>query len=82
MKKIFLSYGGRLDKICCSIFGHHFVISKKITSHIKEYKCVHCCKQVSNDEKGHFTNLTPEVRAFNQELSQFHQRRKAHQHIA
>jgi hypothetical protein len=35
-----------MKKVICQIFGHHYSVSKKVTQHIKEYKCIHCDKEV------------------------------------
>ncbi|MCE2613709.1 hypothetical protein LVD13_12060 [Flavobacteriaceae bacterium D16] len=64
-----------MKKVFCSIFGHHYSVSKKITMHIKEYKCVHCDKQVTTDVSGNLSNLTPELQEINQTLENLYQRR-------
>ena len=43
--------------------------------HIKEYKCVHCDKQVTTDVSGNLSNLTPELQEINQTLENLYQRR-------
>lgn len=75
MKKVITDYGSKLGAICCSIFGHHFVVSKNITLHIKEYKCVHCSKQVTTDVSGNLSELTPELRDINNTLQNIYQKR-------
>lgn len=73
-----------MKKLFCSLFGHHFSVSKKVTSHIKEYSCVHCGKQVTTDVSGNLSNLTPQLREINQTLERIYQKRHAehatHQH--
>ena len=64
-----------MKKVFCSIFGHHYSVSKKVTMHIKEYKCVHCDKQVTTDVSGNLSNLTPELQEINQTLENLYQRR-------
>lgn len=64
-----------MKKIFCSIFGHHYAISKKITSHIKEYKCIHCQKEVTTDVSGNLSVLTPELQDINRTLEHIYQRR-------
>ncbi|MBC2838366.1 hypothetical protein [Robiginitalea sp. SC105] len=74
-----------MKKLFCTIFGHHFSVSKKVTSHIKEYSCVHCGKQVTTDVSGNLSNLTPELREINQTLELIYQKRHAahtHQQVA
>ena len=36
----------------CSLFGHRFVVTKKVNSHFSEYECPVCKKQVTNDQIG------------------------------
>ena len=69
-----------MKKLFCSIFGHHFTVSKKVTSHIKEYSCVHCGKQVTTDVSGNLSNLTPQLREINDTLAHIYQRRHASAH--
>ncbi|MDF4220086.1 MULTISPECIES: hypothetical protein [Maribacter] len=64
-----------MKKIFCSIFGHHYSISKKVTSHIKEYKCIHCQKEVTTDVSGKLSALTPELQDINRTLEHIYQRR-------
>ena len=64
-----------MKKIFCHIFGHHYSVSKKVTSHIKEYKCVHCGKQVTTDVTGNLSILTPERREINDTLELLYQKR-------
>lgn len=75
MKKVILNYGTKLSAICCSLFGHHFAVSKNITSHIKEYKCIHCSKEVTTDVSGNLSELTPELQDINNTLQHIYQKR-------
>lgn len=68
-----------MKKLFCTIFGHHYAVSKKVTSHIKEYSCVHCGKQVTTDVSGNLSLLTPELKEINQTLEHIYQKRHAHQ---
>lgn len=67
-----------MKKLFCNIFGHHYSISKRVTSHIKEYKCIHCEKQVTTDVRGNLSALTPELEDINRTLAHIYQKR----HIA
>lgn len=67
-----------MKKYFCSLFGHHFRISKNVTSHIKEYSCVHCGKQVTTDASGNLSLLTPELREINETLENIYQKRHSH----
>ncbi|MDX1363480.1 hypothetical protein [Arenibacter latericius] len=75
MKETINKYGNRLSAIFCSIFGHHFGVTKEITSHIKEYKCVHCNKEVTTDASGNLSELTPELQDINNTLEHIYQKR-------
>lgn len=67
--------GNKISGVFCNFFGHHFVVAKKVTQHIKEYKCVHCGKQVTTDERGKLSPLTPKLKEINNTLEDMHQRR-------
>lgn len=64
-----------MKKLFCTVFGHHYSVSKKVTSHIKEYKCIHCQKQVTTDVSGNLSILTPELREINKTLERIYQTR-------
>lgn len=75
MKDTITPHGNKITGVFCNFFGHHFVVSKKITKHIKEYECVHCQKQVTTDERGKLTLLTPLMKEINKTLQDMYQRR-------
>lgn len=80
MKKVFSNYGSRLSSFCCGIFGHHYTVSKRVTLHIKEYKCTHCGNAVTTDLSGNLSSLTPERQDINNALEHLYQKRhRAHQ---
>ena len=64
-----------MKKVICQIFGHHYSISKKVTHHIKEYKCIHCGSEVTTDASGNLSMLTPERQDINKTLENLYQRR-------
>ncbi|MEX0273484.1 MAG: hypothetical protein AB3N16_03810 [Flavobacteriaceae bacterium] len=64
-----------MKKIFCSIFGHHYAVSKQVTKHIKEYKCIHCDKEMTTDESGRLTILTPEMQEINNTLEAIYRKR-------
>lgn len=66
-----------MKKILCSIFGHHFTISKKVTAHIREYSCVHCSHKMTTDIHGNLDILTEQRQEINATLEHMYQRRKA-----
>lgn len=90
MKKSITPDGNKLTGIFCNFFGHHFTVSKKVTKHIKEYRCLHCQKQVTTDETGKLSALTPQMQEINNTLADMYQKRnrrlartiKRKQHVA
>jgi len=72
-----------MKRIFCSLFGHHYSVSKKVTLHIKEYKCIHCGKEVTTDVSGNLSTLTPELQDINKTLENiFQKRHRAAEHAA
>ena len=65
----------KLSGIFCHIFGHHYTVSKRVTKHITEYKCLHCKKEVTTDENGNLSNLTPVMRDINKTLEEMYLKR-------
>ena len=39
-----------VGRIGCQFTGHRFVTTRNITAHFKEFKCVHCGLELTNDE--------------------------------
>jgi len=64
-----------IPNLICNIFGHNYEVSKKVTYHVKEYKCVHCKKQVTTNSNGHLIDLTPKYKEINSILERIHNRR-------
>jgi len=59
----------------CSIFGHEFVVSKRVTHHVKEYKCKNCNTQMTTDGAGKLTPHTPKYKEINSVLERIHIKR-------
>ena len=64
-----------LPRLYCSVFGHDFEVSRKVTSHVKEYTCSHCKKELTTNGNGNLTVLTPKYREINSILEQMYTRR-------
>jgi len=64
-----------LTSILCSIFGHRYKKSKKITNHISEYKCKTCGQEVTNAASGKIELLTFKTRKVNACVSEFFQKK-------
>lgn len=62
-------------KIYCDVFGHNYQVSKKVTSHVKEYTCKCCKKQLTTNSNGKLTLLTPKYREINNLLEDIYTRR-------
>ena len=76
MKKRTLGQGSKIKGALCAVLGHEYKVSREITGHIKEYACVHCQKQVTADENGRLSPLTPEKMEINDTLRSVHFKRK------
>ncbi|WCO01836.1 hypothetical protein [Psychroserpens ponticola] len=64
-----------MKSIYCSFFGHQYEVSKKITYHVKEYKCTHCSTQMTTNGKGGISPLTPKFKEINSVLERIHNKR-------
>ncbi|WP_242092126.1 hypothetical protein [Aestuariivivens sediminicola] len=56
------------SKLYCHIFGHDYHVSKKVTRHVKEYKCCHCKKELTTNSNGKLTELTSTFKEINDVL--------------
>ena len=63
-------------KLFCSVFGHNYFLSKKVTYHIKEFTCKSCKKQVTTDVHGNLIELTPKYKEINSVLERVYNKRK------
>lgn len=51
-----------IQRLLCSITGHKFRLTKKITKHLKHYKCQNCGCQVTTNSTGNLVSLTEEIK--------------------
>lgn len=63
------------SKMYCDFFGHNYQISKKVTSHVKEYTCKCCKKQLTTNSNGQLTELTPKYQDINSALERIYNNR-------
>ncbi|MCK7589372.1 hypothetical protein M0G43_02175 [Subsaxibacter sp. CAU 1640] len=63
-------------KLYCSLFGHQYEVSKKVTRHVKEYTCKCCKRQLTTNGNGNLIELTPKFREINAVLEDIYMRRK------
>ncbi|RMA65815.1 hypothetical protein [Ulvibacter antarcticus] len=61
--------------VVCSTFGHKYVVTRKITNHINEYRCSHCKKEVTENLTGSLEALTLKTKKVNSVVSSFFQKR-------
>ncbi|MFI1744980.1 hypothetical protein [Thalassobellus sediminis] len=64
-----------IPKIYCSVFGHDYQVTKKVTYHVKEYTCCHCKKQLTTNSNGKLIELTPRFKEINDILERIHSKR-------
>ncbi len=62
-------------RIYCDIFGHNYEMTKKVTSHVKEYTCKCCKRQLTTSGDGKLTELTPKYQEINAILEDIYTRR-------
>ncbi len=61
-----------LPKMYCTLFGHDYQVTKKVTHHVKEYTCSRCKKQLTTNSNGHLIELTPKFKEINNILERMH----------
>lgn len=64
-------------RLYCSIFGHRYITSRKVTHHIREYTCVHCGAKATINSKGKLEALTPKLEEINTSLLAVHTKKAA-----
>ncbi|GAA3633315.1 hypothetical protein [Flavivirga jejuensis] len=64
-----------MKNIHCKVFGHNFQVTRDVTYHVKEYTCKNCNKQLTTNENGYLTELTPEFKEINDVLEHIHMKR-------
>jgi hypothetical protein len=63
-------------KLYCSLFGHQYEVSKKVTLHVKEYTCKCCKRQLTTNGNGNLIELTPKFKEINAILEDIYTRRR------
>jgi len=64
------------QRFMCRIFGHNYLVSKKITNHISEYKCTVCKKEITDTIEGKVENLTYQNKTINKKLASFFRKKR------
>jgi len=57
--------------IACSVFGHNYKITRKVTDHINEYKCSNCEREFTDNLNGNLEILTSRTKKLNTIVSSF-----------
>lgn len=63
-------------KLYCSLFGHQYEVSKKVTLHVKEYTCKCCKRQLTTNSNGNLIELTPKFQEINAILEDIYTKRR------
>ncbi len=71
MDKVMPQNRASIPGLICSVFGHDYIVTRKITDHISEYQCACCGKEVTNSYSGKLEALTYRRREINECLSTF-----------
>lgn len=69
-----------INRILCSISGHKYKLSKKISKHIKHYQCSSCGCQVTTNSKGNLISLTEELKLIHFGIETVIVKRKSRKH--
>jgi hypothetical protein len=64
-----------MNQLYCSLFGHDYRVTKRVTYHVKEYSCKHCKEKVTTNGNGKLTLLTPIHQEINAVLEKIHYKR-------
>jgi CRISPR/Cas system-associated protein Cas10 (large subunit of type III CRISPR-Cas system) len=64
-----------MSSLLCVAFGHDYIITRKVTNHINEYKCSHCGREVAENDTGHLEILTQKLKNTNSTLATFFQKK-------
>ena len=64
-----------LSGLLCTTLGHDYIITRKVTNHINEYKCTQCSREVTDDFNGKRELLTLKAKRVNTALATFFQKK-------
>jgi transposase-like protein len=59
----------------CTLFGHSYKVTRKVTNHINEYKCQCCEREFTDNLNGNLEVLTSRTKKLNTIVSSFIHRR-------
>jgi len=61
--------------LLCNTLGHDYIITRKVTNHINEYKCTQCGRELTDSFSGKRELLTYKIRKVNTTLASFFQKK-------
>ncbi|MCW8981063.1 MULTISPECIES: hypothetical protein [Altibacter] len=61
--------------VLCTTFGHDYIVTRKVTNHINEYKCTNCGREVTENQSGKLEALTQKIKEVNTNVAEFFQKR-------
>ncbi|MGV6828374.1 MAG: hypothetical protein ACWA45_03140 [Flavobacteriales bacterium] len=64
--------------LLCSTFNHDYIVTKRISGYINEYRCANCGREVTNNLNGELELLTPKKRKTNRDLLIMHSKKHHH----
>ena len=64
-----------LSSVVCITFGHDYIVTRKVTNHINEYKCSHCGREMTDNDSGYLEPLTQQLKNANTSLAVFFQKK-------
>ncbi|MFB9056027.1 hypothetical protein ACFFU9_04660 [Mariniflexile ostreae] len=59
----------------CSLLGHDYQVTKKVTNHVKEYTCKNCKKQLTTNSNGDLIELTSKFKEINATLERVYNKK-------
>ena len=76
MKKRLESDGNPIGTLVCNVLGHKYVVTRRVTYHLKEFQCAYCNKKVTSNEEGQLVELSQERKEINNILYRVHRNRR------
>ena len=64
-----------LSGLLCNALGHDYIITRKVTIHINEYKCTQCGREVTDSFNGKRELLTYKTKKVNTALATFFEKK-------
>ena len=76
MKKRLESDGNPIGALVCNVLGHKYVVTRRVTYHLKEFQCAYFNKKVTSDEEGQLVELSEKRKEINNILYRVHRNRR------